>query len=135
MDPEQHLIMRSIKYGIDHPEFTDADFQRDVIIPKEYRMLTGMFFSNTLDPNVNALFQLVIERQVTNENGEKSLIAYYSLLPSALFAYLDLMELKQSREFAHESSILARKAINRSTLAIWVAVLIAFAQTVVALLY
>lgn len=132
MDPEQHLIMRSIKYGIDHPEFTDSDFQRDMIIPKEYRMLTGMFFSNTLDPNVNALFQRVGDRQVTNENGVTSITGYYSLLPSALFAYLDLMELKQSREFAQESSILARKAINRSTLAIVVAVMIAFVQTFVA---
>lgn len=109
-------------------EFTRSDFQKSVMMTDGERQASAAFFSDDLNHTTNALFHRVGVRYEPDEAGESRKVYAYSLLPSSMFAYLDLMEMQQAHANALQSTKLAEKAIDRSTIAIYVSVVIGLLQ-------
>ena len=116
---KKNLVFRIIEYGLKHPKFTVNALQKDLDLNKfEFLFLKNNLFSIGGNQNPNHIIATErdyfkeSQKHIANPLDRIDLNDYdCRLLPTAIFSYVDWLEIKEARKSATTSKFLAILAI------------------------
>jgi len=114
---EQNLVLRIIQYSINKDSLTMRELIRDLKLDEFNQRYVQLFLLGTHNGmNSNHILGEVV-RDVFQGTAIVNHLDYrYKLLPSAVFQYVDYLEIKEARKNARQAFILSVIAI---LLALW----------------
>lgn len=127
---ENHLVFRIARYGFENPVFTLNELSTSLSLSSEDRDVMISYVNSSLDANPSKMIISVnpsIFGAINHDGGHR-------LTPEALFAFMDYIELKQSREHSRRASRQSRQAVKISMLALVTTFALGLIQILIGLL-
>jgi hypothetical protein len=113
-EEDRNLVLRVIKYVKQHHRVTAMQISTALNLDEidKHYLFTSLLkaFSQPENPNHILVY---VDRPVTNTSGDYK-EDQYQLLPTALFSYVDYLEIKEARKAADRAHRLSLRAIKIS---------------------